>query len=110
MREELMGLSEVLKKHLSEQKTFVANPIRMKDIVAATEMAESLFPDAKITIEDDPLQLGALIIAIEDFDIAVRETKLFAAMIDKADNFEIYPTKDDNVRIAVLFNKALIRV
>lgn len=98
---------EVLRQYLAREKMFIANPERMPDVNRATEMAEHLFPEATITIEDDPLQMGALILCIEDFDFTVRETKCFNTIVGKADNFEIYPTDDQNVKIAIVFQNAL---
>ncbi len=107
---EFQKFARILKRHLETQKVFIPNPQRMRDVNHATEMAQQLFPEAKITIEDDPLQLGALILCIEDFDLAVRETELFDELVGKADNFEIYSVGNENVKIAILFNHALTRI
>lgn len=101
---------EVLKQYLATEKVFIANPERMLDVNRATEMAEYLFPEATITIEDDPLQTGAIILCIEDFDLTVRETKRFNKVIGRADNFEIYPTDNGNVKLAIVFQNALTRI
>ena len=108
--EEFMNLTDLLTEYLEEQKVFVQNPQRMADVNTATETACRLFPEAKITIEDDPLQIGAVILRIEDFDIIVRETETFCDIIDKADNFDIYSIGDEMVRIDVLFGNALTRI
>lgn len=104
--EEFMELADVLEDYLEEKKVFVQNPQRMAEVNTATEIACRLFPDAEIDIEDDPLQLGAIILTIKDFDIVVRETEMFAQLINKADNFEIYHT-EESVKIAILFNGVL---
>jgi hypothetical protein len=108
--EKFNKFAELLEKYLETQKVFVQNPQRMEEVNAATETACRLFPDAKISIEDDPLQMGAAILRIEDFDIVVRETEDFCSIIDKANNFDIYPVGDEKIRIDILFADALIRI
>ena len=108
--EEFMELARATEKYLSKGKVFVQNPARMYDVIYAREIAKHLFPEAKINIKHDPLQTGALILEIEDFDLTVRETELFNDIVGKADNFEIYAIGDDKVKIAILFLKAMIKV
>ena len=108
--EEFMKMADALTQYLKIPKVFIQNPLRMADVKHATEMAKYLFPEAKITIEDDPIQMGALILCIEDFDLAVREIEIFSDMIKKADNFEIFHFGEDNVKLAILFNGALTRI
>lgn len=102
-----------LKKYLNTQKVFIQDPVRFSDVQQATEIAKELFKDMEVAIKDDPLQMGALILCINGFDITVRgkrEIKLFQRLIDKADNFEIYPVGDESVKFALLFNGVLRRV
>lgn len=107
---EFMQFANVITQYLEEQKVFIPNLKRITEVDTATEIAKKLFPEAKITIEDDPLQLGALILCIEDFDLTVRETELFDSLVGKADNFEIYSVGNENVKIAILFNNAMTRI
>lgn len=102
--------TDKLSEYLKRQKIFIQNPKRMAHVNAATEMACKLFPDAEITLEDDPLQMGAVILCVKDFDITVRETKEFAELISNADNFEIYSTDDESVKMSVLFSNALTKI
>lgn len=102
-----------LAEYLEREKIFIKNPARFADVESATEIATELFADAKISVENDPLQLGALIVRIEGFDIVVRgerEINLFKQLIDKADNFEIYSTGKDSLRFSIVFNGALMRI
>ena len=108
--EEFNGLANIIAEYLAMQKVFIQNPLRMKEVNDATEMACKLFPEANITLEDDPMQMGAVFLCIEDFDITVRETKEFAEIIRKADNFEIFPTDEENIRISIMFDNALTRI
>ena len=104
---ELMG---ALKKYLDSPKMFVQNLPRLMEINAAAEMAKKLFPEAKICFKDDPIQMGALILSIEDYDLTIREMDVFSEMISKANNFEIYAVNEETVCLSILFNNALIRL
>ena len=110
---EFETLMQALSSHLEREKVFIKNPDRFDDVRLATEIAYELFPDATIAIDDDPLQLGALIVRIDLFDVTVRgttEIERFAALISKANNFEIYPVGDERVRFALVFRDALFRL
>ena len=110
---EFMALMGDLNKYLEAKKVFIKNPTRFADVQHATEIAKQLFKGMEIALKDDPLQMGALILCINGFDITVRgerEIKLFQELIDKADNFEIYPAGNESVKFAILFNNALIRL
>lgn len=102
--------TEALKQYLEMKKIFIQNPKRMAHVNAATEIACKLFPHAKITLGDDPMQMGAIILYVTDFDIVVRETKEFIELISKADNFEVYPINDERLCLAILFGNALTRI
>lgn len=106
---EMIELAEILADYLEENKVFFQNPERMAEVNVATEIACQLFPDAEIGLDDDPLQMRAIILTIKDFDLVVRETEMFAELISKANNFEII-YRDDKVELAILFRDALIRI
>lgn len=110
---EFLSLMGELREYLDTKKVFIQDPIRFADVERATEIAKILFEDMAVTIEEDPLQMGALILCINGFDITVRgerEIKLFQELISKADNFEIYPVGDEKVKFAILFSKVLKRI
>ena len=97
-------------QYLNAQKVFIQNPQRIEEIRNATEIAVELFPDAVISIVEDPLQMGALILQIEDEQLlVVREITRFFEMLQYADNFDIF-CKGNKISISVLFNKALVRI
>lgn len=102
--------ADCMGKYLRETKVFMKNPRRIADVEKAMEMAYKLFPEATITIADDPLQIGTMFLRIRDFDLAVREIKNFEQLISKADGFEIYPVDKEDVIISLMFNNALIRI
>lgn len=108
--EEFMQFASAVRQYLEIPKAFIQNPQRMVEVNAATEIACKLFPEANIALEDDPLQMGAIILIVEDFDITVRETELFTELVSKADNFEVYATDDEKVKLAIMFNNALARI
>ena len=110
MEEEFKNFAAILTEYLETQKVFVQNPQRIQEVNASTEIACRLFPEAIIEIKDDPMQMGAVVLSIEDFELTVRETEEFVALISKANNFEIYHCGDDMVRMEVLFRNALIRI
>lgn len=98
-------------KHFKMPKQFILNNERLNDVNQACDIAQKLFSDMKMVIEGDPLELGALTLCITGMDIVVRgaaEIELFTALLSKADNFEIYPSKD-GVEFNILFNHVLIR-
>ena len=106
-------LMQKLSDYLATEKVFIKNPERFADVERATEIATQLFSDSTVTIENDPLQMGALIVRIDGFDIVVRgerEISLFSELISKANNFEIYSIGDERICCAILFNNALTRV
>ena len=110
---EFTDLMKDLQEYLDLHKVFIKNPARFAEVQHATEIAHELFAEMEIEIQDDPLQMGALILVITGFDISARgqrEINLFKELISKADNFEIYPVGDEKVKFAILFSEALIRL
>lgn len=107
---ELMTFARALGKYLEAEKRFVRNPARIAEVADAEHTARALFPNATITIADDPLQMGALILSVTDLDLVVRDTEQFERLISKATNFEIYSIGDDTVQMNILFNKAFTRL
>ena len=102
-----------LGEYLAREKKFTINPRRETDFKNALEIAYALFPDSKIYTEDDPLQMGAMILCIEDYNISAvgeREINLFNSMTALADNFETYALPDGNVKFAAVFQEVLVRI
>ena len=102
-----------LGEHLSKEKRFINNPMRQTEIKNAFVQARKLFPDATIALQDDPLEMGAIILNIEADDITLRgvtEIKSFAEIIAAVDNFEIYALPDSRICFAAVFNDALVSI
>lgn len=110
---EFQSILNKLNEYLATNKTFISNPFRETEIKSAIEAARKLFPNATIALNDDPLQMGAMILTIEDFDITAtgtEEINLFYDIVKLADNFEIYPVEKDKVHFAAVFQNVLIRI
>lgn len=110
---EFKSIAAGLHKYFLLEKVFIKNPVRLSEVEEAFQIASQLFSDSSIEVADDPLQMGALILRIEGYDIVVRgqdEIALFSALIEKADNFEIYPVGDEKIKFSLVFSGALIRL
>ena len=110
---ELDIILKAISTHLKKEKVFVQDPIRIREINRALEIANELFPDHKTKIKNDPLQTGALILCIDCTDVDEsmilndeREIELFNEMVSAANNFEFYK-HNGNIRFAAVFNGAL---
>ena len=110
---EFTQLAKNLQVYLEREKTFAINPLRMEEFERGVSIARELFPDGQIEIKDDPLQMGAKIMCVEDTDILMRgerEINLFCEMISLADNFEIYPVSENTIRFSAVFQNALTNI
>lgn len=110
---EFQLLLNKINEYLATKKTFVENPFRITEIKSAATTAHKLFPDAKICINDDPLQTGSLYLHIELFDINLSdetEINLFVELVSASDNFEIYAHKDGYIVFALLFQNAFVKI
>ena len=110
---EFTQLAKNLQVYLEREKTFAINPLRMEEFERGVSIARELFPDGQIEIKDDPLQMGAKIMCVDDTDILMRgerEINLFCEMISLADNFEIYPVSENTIRFSAVFQNALTNI
>ena len=110
---EFTQLAKNLQVYLEREKTFAINPLRMEEFERGVSIARELFPDSKIEIKDDPLQMGAKIMCVDDTDILMRgerEINLFCEMISLSDNFEIYPVSENTIRFSAVFQNALTNI
>ena len=96
-----------VEQYLAIDKKFVENSDRMQDVMTACKLACELFHDAEISILQDPLQLGALILQIVDYQLdvsATRRIKTFNEIVSKSDNFAFFPSEDEKVELTIMFN------
>ena len=70
--EDFMGLMDELAEYLKKEKVFIQNPVRYTEVQRAASIAKELFKDYSISIKDDPIQMGALILCISGFDITIQ--------------------------------------
>ena len=110
--ENFMDLMDELAKYLENEKVFIQNPARYAEVQRAAAIAKELFKEYDISLKDDPIQMGALILCISGFDITIQgeeEIALFTELISKANNFEIYPV-GEKVKFSILFANVLKRI
>lgn len=110
--EEFMSLMNELGDYLKKEKVFIKNPVRFAEVNTAREIAKELFADSSVTVENDPLQMGAMSLCIKCFDVVIRGTReinLFQQLIANADNFEIYPAGNEQIEISIMFYDVLIK-
>ena len=111
--EQMDQLLTQLRKYLESEKVFIQNPFRAKEMERVVTIAHTLFPNGKIEIPNDPLQMGAGIVRITDMDMVLRgetKIKLFSELISLVDNVEVYATEENNICIAVVLQNVLIKI
>ena len=107
------GILDGLREYLETEKVFVANPFRMAEVERAVDILVELFPEQEKRIEDDPLQMGALILCVDSFDFSVRgeyDLVLFAELCSLVDNFEVYSTGNESVHFAAVMQGVYKRI
>lgn len=110
---ELYEILAKLKAYLEAKKTFIQNPLKVNKVNRAIDIINELFPDSEREIKDDPLQMGAIILSVDSGDIVIRgerELALFAELTSLIDNFEIYPTKGNNLHFAAVMQEVFVRI
>ena len=106
MKKDFLDFADMMQKYLETKKTLTINKERFADMQIMFRIAHKLFPDMNIRFEDDPLQLGRLILCISgnDFDISGEENiRLFAELIFNADNFEICTNEEGVVDLNIMY-------
>ncbi|HHX71406.1 MAG TPA: hypothetical protein GX701_00600 [Clostridiales bacterium] len=112
--EKFEAFLELFRQYLEIPKTRVVNYKRVAEIKQAYDaickavLAES--PDAKIEWGKSALDTGAAYIRVETDCLIVHDIRAFTEAIQYADNFEIFPLIDGNLRMGFMFNKFLIDV
>lgn len=96
-----------IKEWVDAPKTGVINPIRMAQVTDSLEIIKRIIlatdPDASIMLAEVALQTGAMAISVTTTDVTVHNTAEFAEAVKYADNFQVYPTTDDRVKLDILF-------
>lgn len=98
---------QTLKEYLDAPKTGVINLEKQRDLMEAYVIIKKIIlsedPDATIEIIEGALQLGSVVIRAVTSDVTVYDTAAFAEATKLADNFQVYPTADDRVKLDILF-------
>ena len=104
---ELDAEFQKFKEYLDAPKMGVINLGRQQELMDAYKKIERIIlsedPDATIEIVEGALQLGSVAIRAITTDVTVYDTAEFAEAIKNADNFQIYPTADERVKLDILF-------
>lgn len=103
---EFTHFTDELQKYLDANKTGTIKKARFAELQQLITTARELFPGMDVRFENDPLQLGRIIMCIEGYDITISgedEIRAFAELIFNADNFEIYAKNDEKVEIAIMY-------
>lgn len=100
-----------LKEYVDAPKTGIVNLARQREVIDAYEIIKGIIlsrdPDATVEIVGDSLQLGSMSIRAVTADVTVYDTAEFTEAIKNANNFQIYPTADDRVKLDVLFEDVI---
>lgn len=109
-QKDFLNFADMMQKYLEAKKHYEVNEERFNMMQNMFNIANHLFSDMDITLEDDPLQMGRMILCIKGYDISVcgeDDIKLFAELIFNADNFEIYANEGDKVEFDIMYNDIL---
>lgn len=92
----------------SKPHMFVVNNKRVQTMECAYDLMRKVIheytPDAKIEINMSVVNDGSASISVETDEIVVHNVHDFISIISEANNFEIYPLNNGNIKIAIMFN------
>ena len=98
---------QALKEYVDAPKTKTINEARHNVLMESYEKIKKIIlpedPDATVEVIEGALQLGSMVIRAVTSDVTVYDTAEFSDAIQHADNFQIYPTADDRVKLDILF-------
>ena len=78
-------------------KIVIPNMHGVNKVKSAWTLAMEMFPTAQITVNDDPLQEGAMFLQVKDIDFTVREMMFAHDLIKDAETIEIFSEDEDCV-------------
>ena len=109
-----MNFKEFLKQYnewQSKPHMFVVNKKRMNEMEKAYDLMQKIVheytPEANVEINMNTINDGSATISIETDEIVVHNVQEFISIIKSANNFEIYPLNNGNIKIAIMFNKVM---
>lgn len=87
---------------------FIVNKERVEVMENAYDKLENIIhqytPEAKVEINMSVVNDGSASISVETDEMVVHNVQDFISVIKEANNFEIYPLSNGNIKIAVMFN------
>ena len=92
----------------SKPHMFVVNNKRMKVMENAYEQLEEIIhkytPDTRVEVNMSVVNDGSASMSVETDELVVHNVQDFISVIKEANNFEIYPLNNGNIKIAIMFN------
>lgn len=92
----------------SKPHMFIVNNKRMKVMESAYNQLEKIIhkytPEANIEVNMSIVNDGSASISVETDELVVHNVQDFISIIKEANNFEIYPLNNGNIKIAIMFN------
>ena len=103
---------ETFLKHFNEWQSkphmFVVNKKRVKTMEEVCDQLEKIIhkytPEANVEINMSVINDGSASISVEADELVVHNVQDFISIIKEANNFEIYPLNNGNIKIAIMFN------
>ena len=96
-----------LKEYLDAPKAGVVNLDKYREVADSYAIIKDIVlsedPDATIQIIEGALQTGSVVIRAVTSDVTVYDTAAFAEATKNANNFQVYPTADDRIKLDILF-------
>lgn len=97
-------------QHLPKSTVKLLNPERYKLMMATAaqliELLEKSYSEGELDIDiDTTFNMGSISIELESLTIS--DPVAFANLIHTADNFEVYPLTNGNVRLSIAFPSVL---
>lgn len=92
----------------SKPHMFVVNKKRVNAMENAYDIMKKIIheytQEASVEINMSTINDGSATISVETDEIVVHNVQDFISIIKEADNFEVYPLNDGNIKIAIMFN------
>ena len=92
----------------SKPHMFVVNRKRINAMENAYNTIKKIIheytPEADVEINMNTVNDGSASISVETDELVVHDVHEFISIIKDADNFEIYPLNNGNIKIAIMFN------
>lgn len=108
---ELDAEFQKIKEYLEAPKIGVVVPAKMQELMDSYAIIKGIIlasdPDATIEVVEGALQTGSVAIRAVTSDVTVYDTAAFAEATKNADNFQVYPTTDDRVKLDIMFGDVI---